>query len=162
MKALKAISWIALVGALAGGTACGKNSSSPTGPSNPIPAPVPAPVPSPAPAPQSPAGEPYTATYQATVGDYADASHRLVMPRDGTATFTLRWSNGGADLDLGLTPDSCVNFWADSCVHLADSVAVNGTTETIVRTVKTGEAYRLWVVSYAHAVQAYTLDVSIP
>jgi hypothetical protein len=159
MKALKAISLITLVGALtAGATACGNSSTSPTGPS---PSPAPAPSPSPSPSP-TPASDPYATTYEGTVGADVEAFHRLVVPRDGAATFTLRWGNGGVDLDLGLTPDSCTNFWADACVHLADTNAASGTTESLARAVKAGETYRVWVVNYAHVAQAYTLDVNIP
>jgi hypothetical protein len=163
MKALKAISLIALVGALtAGATACGNSSTSPTGPSpSPSPAPAPAPSPSPSPSP-TPASDPYATTYEGTVGADVEAFHRLVVPRDGAATFTLRWGNGGVDLDLGLTPDSCTDFWADACVHLADTNAASGTTESLARAVKAGETYRVWVVNYAHVAQAYTLDVNIP
>ncbi len=161
MKALKAISFIALVGALtAGATACGKSSTSPTGPS-PSPSSSPAPSPAPAPVPP-PTGDPYSANYAGTVGADVEAFHRLVMPRDGMATFALRWDNGGVDLDLGLTPDSCTNFWADACVHLADTNAASGTSESLARAVKAGETYRVWIVNYAHAAQTYTLDVSIP
>lgn len=145
----------AIVGLLACGvTACGKDS--PTAPSPATPAPTPAPPSTPAPAPTSP----FAQTFTGNVPNYGESFHRVTAPSGGTANFNLEWNNNAVDLDLGLTTDACVNFYADSCVHLGDTFGV-GTTEHLARPVAAGTTYRIWVVNYAHQEQPYTLGVTI-
>jgi hypothetical protein len=161
---MKRLSLIVFAGLLVGGlAACGGGSpTTPSPPSSPSPSPTPSPVPSPAPEPPPPTPQgPFEQTLDGTVGADAEANHRVVIPRDGTATFTLIWNDAAVDLDLGLTPDSCTDILADTCVHLADTNGVGVTHESLVWPVHAGETYRLWAINFALVAQGYTLQIRI-
>lgn len=161
-----------------GAAACGetRGPSSPSSPSpaptptpapspGPTPAPTPAPTPTPTPTPTPAPSGPFSQTFTGTVGhedgDGWYTFHELVVPRDGTATFTLTWNNASVDLELVLTDPACTYPYAKSCTLYAETDNPKSTLERLTRTVKPGEVYRVWVTNFGYVDQVYRLDLDI-
>src|SRR5215217_5071079 len=121
-------STIVLLGILAfGAAACGSTAS----PTSPSPAPAPAPTaPAPLPTPTPSPSVPFTQTMTGTVGRLENVFHDLTVPRSGTLSVKLRWTDVHDDLDLGLTPGGC-RIDESGCEIIADSVQGSGNIEQV-------------------------------
>jgi hypothetical protein len=113
---------------------------------------------------------PFTLTLTGTVGtesasrywgskDHYIAAHDFLVPRDGTATLTLTWSNGSDYVDLELTPVTCAEPW--DCENLATSSAIAIDVRAASREVKAGESYRIWVENFGDVPEDYRLAIEI-
>jgi len=123
---------------------CGGDGGSPTGPTNNAPV-------------------PFNQSSSATVSTFGTTYQPLNIPRSGTMTITLSWGTN-ADLDLYLTPASCqgANLYAPrDCQILAKSDRASGSSETITRSVNTGETFAVWVDNFAGSPQNYTITLNI-
>lgn len=111
--------------------------------------------------PTSPSG-PFSRTFTGNVPAFGVNNHTITTTRAGQMRGVLTWSNGAADLDLYLTDGSCNTYPLNGgCTVLANSDALTGTSETVNRTVASGEQYRFWVDSFTLSSNDYTLVVTI-
>lgn len=111
--------------------------------------------------PSSPSQQPFTQHIAATVDVFGTTEHSLSIPRSGTMTIMLRWSNA-TDLDLYLTNSGCQVTTPEACTIFASATGTTGTQESITRTVTTGETYKLFVDNNSVSLSSnYTLDVTI-
>ncbi len=130
---------IVLVMFLAGASACGKDS------------------------PTSPSSRPYSETLTGTVSAFGSTRHALSVPRSGQLTLRLTWSDA-VDLDLYLASSACTALYPRaSCGVVAQSDGVGTNSETIARTVTSGEQYSVWIDNLSVSRAAtYTVTLSIP
>lgn len=108
-----------------------------------------------------PSNTPFTQTVTGTVSTFGWTRHPLTTTRAGQLTVRLTWTNGGADLDLYLSPTSCTDPYASGCTFLARSDAGSGNSEQVQRTVTAGESFNVFVDSFASGPQSYSLLVTI-
>lgn len=88
-------------------------------------------------------------TITGTVAVFGTNIHAFTTTRSGTMTLTLTWPNGGIDLDLYLTADTCnVYPLFGGCTLLGQSQAGTGTSETIVRTVQNNQRFNIFVDNF--------------
>lgn len=130
---------IVLVIFLAGASACGKDS------------------------PTSPSSRPYSETLTGTVSAFGSTRNALSVPRSGQLTLRLTWSDA-VDLDLYLASSACTTLYPRaSCGVVAQSDGVGTNSETIARTVTSGQQYSVWIdnLSFSRAA-TYTVTLSIP
>ena len=86
--------------------------------------------------------------------------HEFVAPREGAATFTMKWPNGTNDMDLWVTAADCTRFDASNCQVFAVAAGASE-PEQVSMTLSAGQAVRLWVVNYGFSAQNYTIDIDI-
>ena len=108
-----------------------------------------------------PSNTPFTQTVTGTVSTFGWTRHPLTTSRAGQLSVRLTWTNSSADLDLYLSPTSCTDPYASGCTFLARSDAGSGTSEQVQRTVTAGEAFNVFVDSFASSPQSYSLLVTI-
>jgi hypothetical protein len=82
------------------------------------------------------------------------------VPRSGTLSVRLRWTDARDDLDLGLTPASC-RIDESGCEIIADSLESTGNLEQISVPVTAGRALRIWVGNGAVHSVSYTIEIDI-
>lgn len=112
----------------------------------------------------NPAGpSPFNQTINGTLASFGYQSHDFTAPRAGTMTVMLTWPSATArDLDLYLTETSCSDIYGlDPCVFLAESIASEGSSELVSRTVSSGDDLRIWVDSFSFSNHSYSLQISI-
>lgn len=131
----------------------------PTPVPTPAPAPTPTPVPPPAPGP-APTPPPFTQTITGTATRFENVFHALTVPRSGTLSVKLRWTDARDDLDLGLTPASC-RIDESGCELIAESAEGTGNLEQISTQVAAGRALRIWVANGALHTVSYTIEIDI-
>ena len=105
----------------------------------------------------------YPLTLTGTVSSQGFTQHSITAARSGTLTLRLTWS-GANDLDLYLTTAACDSYPPGNqpgCPMLALSTADSGNTETITRTVSSGEEFKAWVDNFDTGSKAYGLSVDI-
>lgn len=111
--------------------------------------------------PTSPS-ERFNRTFTGNVPAFGVNNHAVTATRAGQIRGVLTWNNAIADLDLYLTDGACSTYPpGGGCTILASSDAVTGTSETVTRTVASGEQYKFWVDSFSLASIDYTLVVTI-
>jgi hypothetical protein len=104
---------------------------------------------------------PFNQTVNGTVSSVGYTQHAMNVSRAGTLTLSLTWQ-GTADLDLYLTSTGCADLYPSAgCPRLALSDNASGSTETITRTVASGENFKVWVDNLTFSPQNYTLTVNI-
>lgn len=109
------------------------------------------------------APSPSTQNFTGTVAAFDTARQTFSVPRAGTMTVTLSWSNVAVDLDLYLVPTSCTALYPQSaCGVLASSATANNTKETLTRNVASGENYAIIVDNLSASQGAdFSLTVTI-
>ncbi|HYN07810.1 MAG TPA: hypothetical protein VES67_10500 [Vicinamibacterales bacterium] len=128
------------------GAACGGGGGN--GPMNPSPNP-----------PNPPGGS--AQTLNGSVASFGYAEHTLNVSQTGNLTATLTWS-GSNDLDLYLTAGNCPDVYGpNACTRLVVSELTEGNSETVSRSVQSGEQFKIWVDNFGFSVQAYTVRVEI-
>jgi hypothetical protein len=110
-----------------------------------------------------PSEPPYTQTVTGTVTTFGSTVHAFTIPRSGTLSLTLSWSDVGVDLDLYLAPSSCTSLYPISnCGVLASSNGASATRELITRPVVAGQTFSVWVDNLSPSRSMnYTLNVLI-
>ena len=114
-------------------------------------------------APTSPAQQPYNQTLTGTVSNFGVTYHSLQIPRSGNLTLRLTWPDSTLDVDLYLTVSGCDQIYGPTaCNQLAGSNNSTGTSETIARTVNSGENFTIFVDNL-HRTRSttYTLTLNI-
>jgi hypothetical protein len=136
----------ALLATALDGAACGGGGGN--GPMNPSPNP-----------PNPPGGS--GQMLNGTVASFGYTEHTLNVSQTGNLTATLTWS-GSNDLDLYLTAGNCPDVYGpNACTRLAASELTEGNSETISRSVQSGEQFKIWVDNFGFSPQAYTVSVEI-
>ena len=107
-----------------------------------------------------PSEQPFSQTLTGTVSSLGIIFHAASIPRSGNMRATVSWSGGG-DLDLYLTGATCTGYPPTQCQILAAADGDTGNSETITRTVSSGEQFRLWVDSFVSDSRNYTLTITI-
>ena len=80
---------------------------------------------------------------------------------DPTLTLTLNWS-GAVGLNLYLTVSNCGDIYGDlRCPMSAVSASSTGQSETITRTITTGDDLKAWVDNFTDTRAGYELRVQI-
>ena len=108
-------------------------------------------------------GQSYPLTLTGTVSSQGFTQHSITASRSGTLTLRLTWS-GSNDLDLYLTTSACNSYPPGNqpgCPMLVLSTNDSGNTETITRTVASGEEFKAWVDNFSTGSTAYALVVDI-
>jgi hypothetical protein len=114
----------------------GCGGSSPSGPSS-------APSPTPASSPTS-----VQETINGNVVAYGANQHALTASRAGQLRLTLSWANPAIDLDMYLTDATCNSYPPLSCTILATASVGSGSSETLTRTVASGDHLKVWVDNF--------------
>lgn len=84
----------------------------------------------------------------------------VTAQRAATHEFVLTWGDPSVDLDLVLTDPACTPTSTD-CRAFAGSVSPTGTLERFSFFMRQGEAFRLFVINYAHVPQSFQIDVRL-
>jgi hypothetical protein len=95
-----------------------------------------------------------------TVSSFGLVQHSVSITGSGNMTLTLSWQGGG-DLDLYLTGSSCNAYPLTDCQVLAASDRSAGSSEIIVRTVSSGEQFKVWVDNFSTNAINYNLAMVI-
>lgn len=111
--------------------------------------------------PTTPSNPPFNQTQTGTVSSFGTTYHPLTTTRAGNLSITLTWPSSSVDLDLTLTPTSCVDLYSSSCSKYVVSDKATGTSEQVLRTVAAGESYKVWIDNLSFTTQNYTLVVTI-
>jgi hypothetical protein len=114
-------------------------------------------------APTPPAVAPFNQTITGTVTNFGVVYHPLTISRAGNMTLRLTWPDATMDLDLYLTASGCVQIYGTTaCTKIAGSNSASGASETIARSVSSGEAFTIFVDSLALSRSTtYTLTLNI-
>ena len=94
-----------------------------------------------------------------TVGRLENVFHDLTVPRSGTLSVKLRWTDVHDDLDLGLTPGGC-RIDESGCEIIADSMQGSGNIEQVSTPVAEGRPLRIWVAGTLRPV-SYAIEIDI-
>jgi hypothetical protein len=62
--------------------------------------------------------------------------------------LTLSWANPAIDLDMYLTDATCNSYPPLSCTILATASVGSGSSETLTRTVASGDHLKVWVDNF--------------
>lgn len=87
----------------------------------------------------------------------------VTVPRTGTATVTLRWSNGDSSLQLYVTTGTC----AGTTSLMTGACSILGTTRpgtlpgVVTSPVTNGDLSTIWVLNTDPAPQRFTVDIEI-
>jgi hypothetical protein len=117
---------------------------------------------SPSPTPTPTPDPPFTQTITGSVVAFGFNPHALTTARAGTMKAVLTWANGAIDLDLYMTTAACTTYPPLNCATIATSEANSGTSETVSRTVASGEQYKLWVDNFSATLATdYSIQLTI-
>ncbi len=106
-----------------------------------------------------PAG--FSQTQTATVGAGSSFRHETLTTRAGTLTIRLTWQDPTVDLDLWLLDSACLTV-SSACRIVGQSNASAGVSESISRTVTSGERFQTYVENLSSTKpQTYTLTVTV-
>ena len=134
------------------GIGCG-DQTSPTAPTLPTAAPSSPPIPVP----------PTDTVPAANNGEVGVHRSDITMSHSGTATVTLRWSNGDFSLQLIMTSGVCV----DAAALLTGGCTILGSTRpgnlpgVVTSPVTAGDLNTIWVLNSDPAPQVFSVDVNI-
>ncbi|HEY7475214.1 MAG TPA: hypothetical protein VH679_09405 [Vicinamibacterales bacterium] len=136
----------ALLAIALGGAGCGGNGGNGPGPS---------------PNPPNPPGGGSSQTLTGNVSSFGYNEHPLNISQTGNLTVTLTWS-GANDLDLYLTAGNCPDIYGqNACTRLVVSEQVVGNSETITRSVQSGDQFKIWVDNFGSSAQAYSVQIEV-
>ncbi len=90
--------------------------------------------------PASPRVPAFVQTLTGNIAGFGTIPQPLDVSRSGELRLTLRWEGPGGDLDLLLTPASCVALWDWDCEYLENENGIDTNPEIIHgRRVRAGE-----------------------
>lgn len=112
----------------------------------------------------TPVARPVSSDVPAASGGLPGAARiEMVMPRSGTATVTLWWSDGDFSLQLYVTSGDCAdvtNLLQESCTVLGSTRP--GTRPGVITTrVRSGDSSTIWVLNSDPFPQGFTIDVEV-
>ena len=116
--------------------------------------------------PSSSGTQPTTLNFSPIVAGPGYAIQDVTVPQmAGQVTATLRWTDGGKDLDLHWTNSSCVitneGEWGGAgCEGISQSISTSGLSETVSGPAAAGSTVRLFTVNYGSAPEPTTLVVT--
>jgi hypothetical protein len=98
-----------------------------------------------------------------SVAPFGISRHDIgAVASDGALVITLEWGDSSVDLDLYLTASTCDGYPPTDCTILSRSDGANTRSETLFRSVRRGEAFRVWVDNFDRTrSQAYTLQIAL-
>jgi hypothetical protein len=117
-----------------------------------------------APSGSKPYNETIPSTSNSTLPDHtATTRFSFTVPRSGTLTLTLTWSDPNANLDLYLAPSTCADLDPKpACGILASSTATSGSTEQLKKTVVDRDLLAIFIDEpVPHGALTSTLTINI-
>jgi len=112
--------------------------------------------------PTSPTPQPVVVNFSNTVPSGSHWYRDYQTTRAGKLTLTLRWNDGGKDLDLYLTLQGC-NYWEERCATsiVGRGELATGTQEQVTLNVQNGTVYTFWVLNWGDAGEEGRVEIRV-